>query len=168
MLPPLRRELTSTEPSFLLAGPDNAMSTTCAAGLGSWELAAADDPCADLCVGGLSAASVSVQIEGEFPQILPIRQSLIKYVFEPAAAKVLLLPHVLLGRMRDTILCLPSDRIGLQLCFTCRPCFTDAEPVPLQAASRFVDVLAEGGGQGGCPGDAWPLKRICLTVPELN
>lgn len=29
-----------------------------------------------------------VQIEGEFPQILPIRESLIKYVFEPAAAKV--------------------------------------------------------------------------------
>ena len=28
------------------------------------------------------------QIEGEFPQILPIRESLIKYVFEPAAEKV--------------------------------------------------------------------------------
>ena len=29
-----------------------------------------------------------VQIEGEFPQIQPIRESLIKYVFEPAAEKV--------------------------------------------------------------------------------
>jgi hypothetical protein len=29
-----------------------------------------------------------LQIEGEFPQILPIRESLIKYVFEPAAEKV--------------------------------------------------------------------------------
>lgn len=28
------------------------------------------------------------QIESEFPQILPIRESLIKYVFEPNAAKV--------------------------------------------------------------------------------
>lgn len=28
------------------------------------------------------------QIEGEFPEILPIKESLIKYVFEPNAAKV--------------------------------------------------------------------------------
>lgn len=28
----------------------------------------------------------TVRIESEFPQILPIRESLIKYVFEPAAA----------------------------------------------------------------------------------
>ena len=28
-----------------------------------------------------------VQIEGEFPQLLPIRESLIKYVFEPNAAR---------------------------------------------------------------------------------
>jgi hypothetical protein len=27
------------------------------------------------------------QIEGEFPQLLPIRESLIKYVFEPNAAR---------------------------------------------------------------------------------
>lgn len=31
---------------------------------------------------------VSLQIESEFPEILPIRESLIKYVFEPNAAKV--------------------------------------------------------------------------------
>jgi hypothetical protein len=30
----------------------------------------------------------ALQIESEFPQILPIRESLIKYVFEPNAAKV--------------------------------------------------------------------------------
>lgn len=35
---------------------------------------------------------VLLQIEGEFPQILGIRESLIKYVFEPNAAKVLPLP----------------------------------------------------------------------------
>lgn len=28
----------------------------------------------------------TARIEGEFPEILPIRESLIKYVFEPAAA----------------------------------------------------------------------------------
>ena len=37
----------------------------------------------------------TVQIEGEFPQILPIRESLIKYVFEPAAEKVQPLPFLL-------------------------------------------------------------------------
>lgn len=31
---------------------------------------------------------MSVQISGEFPELLPIRESLIKYVFEPNAAKV--------------------------------------------------------------------------------
>lgn len=29
-----------------------------------------------------------IQIEGEFPELLPIKESLIKYVFEPNAAKV--------------------------------------------------------------------------------
>lgn len=29
-----------------------------------------------------------MQIQSEFPQILPIKESLIKYVFEPNAAKV--------------------------------------------------------------------------------
>jgi hypothetical protein len=31
---------------------------------------------------------VPLQIESEFPEILPIKESLIKYVFEPNAAKV--------------------------------------------------------------------------------
>lgn len=31
---------------------------------------------------------LAVQIEGEFPELLPIKESLIKYVFEPNAAKV--------------------------------------------------------------------------------
>jgi hypothetical protein len=30
----------------------------------------------------------ALQIESEFPRILPIKESLIKYVFEPNAAKV--------------------------------------------------------------------------------
>jgi hypothetical protein len=30
----------------------------------------------------------AVQFESEFPQMLPIKESLIKYVFEPNAAKV--------------------------------------------------------------------------------
>lgn len=37
---------------------------------------------------GHPAVCCAVQIQSEFPQILPIRESLIKYVFEPNAAKV--------------------------------------------------------------------------------
>ena len=33
-----------------------------------------------------------MQIEGEFPEILPIKESLIKYVFEPNAKQVRLVP----------------------------------------------------------------------------
>ena len=33
-------------------------------------------------------ACAALQIEGEFPQVLGIKESLIKYVFEPNAAKV--------------------------------------------------------------------------------
>ncbi len=43
-----------------------------------------------LCTVAISDASFCrgwVQIEGEFPQLLPIRESLIKYVFEPNAAR---------------------------------------------------------------------------------
>ena len=43
------------------------------------------------CFGWLtcfSFAACAVQFESEFPQMLPIRESLIKYVFEPNAAKV--------------------------------------------------------------------------------
>jgi hypothetical protein len=36
----------------------------------------------------------ALQIEGEFPEILGIRESLIKHVFEPAALQVRLFCHI--------------------------------------------------------------------------
>ena len=39
------------------------------------------------------SASMLLQIEGEFPEILGIRESLIKHVFEPAALQVCLSRH---------------------------------------------------------------------------
>ena len=39
------------------------------------------------------SVSMLLQIEGEFPEILGIRESLIKHVFEPAALQVCLFRH---------------------------------------------------------------------------
>ena len=74
----------------------------------------------------VGTAGVPVQIESEFPQILPIRQSLIKYVFEPAAAQVqpVLLP------------CLPA--CVLQMCACHETCFTQHQHLPYIYSSSYL------------------------------
>lgn len=45
-------------------------------------------PAAPILTSSLCAHQSLLQIQSEFPEILPIRESLIKYVFEPNAKKV--------------------------------------------------------------------------------
>ncbi len=40
------------------------------------------------CKEAIHESACCLQIEGEFPEILPIKESLIKYVFEPNAKQV--------------------------------------------------------------------------------
>ena len=82
-------------------------------------------------------ADILAQIEGEFPQILPIRESLIKYVFEPAAAQVRRFPTPL------------NNRFSCQS--TCPAC---------RWLTRGAVMPAEGGGQGVRQGHARPLSVL--------